>query len=401
MRNIIDKFRLQPTEEAMRAVVDEACRPDVKDDDIAYLATTLGKSGRVPVVPGSRPTADLASTGAPTSLSTLLAPLYLRAMGCCVPKLGVPGRPAGGVDVLAQVPGYRVKLTNSEVAASIERCGYAHFLAGGEHAPLDARLFRFRQRSGTQSVPALVIASLLSKKIAVGLEHAGLDVRVAPHGNFGLTWDEARRNAERFQRVAAIVGVKAVCFLTDARFPYQPFIGRGEALVALKDTFSGSGEPALEQHTRLCFAMACGTTGQAAGDLDGQTKAAERHFYENLSAQGSSQEAFDEYVDRIRTAHRFHAVAKEQGFLTVRLGPLRELFLRFQPTGLEIDVDFPDGIGMILHKSSGDFVRVGDLVATIRVAEDQWPSVERQLHEVLTISGTLEYEKGFERLSNG
>ena len=106
-------------------------------------------------------------------------------------------------------------------------------------------------------------------------------------------------------------------------------------------------------------------------------------------------------MDRIRTAHRFHAVAKEQGFLTVRLGPLRELFLRFQPTGLEIDVDFPDGIGMILHKSSGDFVRVGDLVATIRVAEDQWPSVERQLHEVLTISGTLEYEKGFERLSNG
>ena len=319
MRNIIDKFRLQPTEEAMRAVVDEACRPDVKDDDIAYLATTLGKSGRVPVVPGSRPTADLASTGAPTSLSTLLAPLYLRAMGCCVPKLGVPGRPAGGVDVLAQVPGYRVKLTNSEVAASIERCGYAHFLAGGEHAPLDARLFRFRQRSGTQSVPALVIASLLSKKIAVGLEHAGLDVRVAPHGNFGLTWDEARRNAERFQRVAAIVGVKAVCFLTDARFPYQPFIGRGEALVALKDTFSGLGEPALEQHTRLCFAMACGTTGQAAGDLDGPDQGRRKAFLRRVAARKHLT------IRGRETAHRFHAVAKEQGFLTVHA-----LFLRFQ-----------------------------------------------------------------------
>ena len=104
-------------------------------------------------------------------------------MGCIVPKLGVPGRPAGGVDSLAQIEGYSVNLKPMEVRRTIERCGYAHFLADTNHAPLDKQLFAFRQQVGAQNVPELAIASILAKKIAVGLQRAGLDIRVAEHGN--------------------------------------------------------------------------------------------------------------------------------------------------------------------------------------------------------------------------
>ena len=336
----------------------------------------------------------------PTSLSTLLGPLYLRAMGCSVPKLGVPGRPAGAVDSLAQLPGYKVNLTDDEVMACIERCGYAHFLAGGKHAPLDARLFQFRQRSGAQNVPELAIASLLSKKIAVGLKRAGLDVRVAPHGNFGGTWEAARRNARRFREVAAITGINAVCFLTDARFPYQPFVGRGESLMALKEIFSGTQDQLLGAHAKLCFAMACATTDCASGDLQGIMAAAAGHFYDNLLAQGSSQDAFDEYVDKVRNGHRYQFVAKDHGFLYVRLDRLRNLFLRFQLDGAVDGSVFPDGIGFVLHKNPGALVRPGDLIGTIRVAEEQWHSVEQQLDDVILISPTLEAGLGFEKVLN-
>lgn len=99
--------------------------------------------------------ADVASTGGPSSLSTLLAPLFLREGGAIVPKLGVPGRPAGGIDCLAQIPGYHSTLTPEEVEAVLASGGYAHFLAAGEMAPLDGRMFRLRQDCGAQAVPTL------------------------------------------------------------------------------------------------------------------------------------------------------------------------------------------------------------------------------------------------------
>lgn len=61
-------------------------------------------------------------------------------MGYIVPKLGVPGRPAGGLDVLVQIPGYRTSLSGKQVAAVIEACGYAHFEAK-TIAPMDNEFF--------------------------------------------------------------------------------------------------------------------------------------------------------------------------------------------------------------------------------------------------------------------
>jgi len=384
----------------MQALLEQTRSGQLSDLDIAHLATVLGNSGNVLSIGGTQSAVDIASTGGPTSLSTLMGPLYLRAMGRCVPKLGVPGRPAGGVDVLAQVPGYRVNLTGDEVLACIDRCGYAHFQANGEHAPLDARLFKFRQQSRIQNIPELAIASLLSKKIAVGLKRTGLDVRVAPHGNLGGTWEEARRNARRFRSVAAKVGIDAVCFLSDARFPYQPFVGRGESLVALKEIFSETKNQSLGDHAKQCFAMACATVDHPASNLNGATAVAKKHFCDNLEAQGSSQDAFDEYVEMVRNGHRFEYIAKDHGFLSVRLDRMRDLILRFQSAGAADDAVFPDGMGLVLRKNPGDLVRAGDLLGTIRLDEEQWYAAERHLDDVFVISNTLECGPNLELVMN-
>jgi pyrimidine-nucleoside phosphorylase len=97
----------------------------------------------------------------------------------------------------------------------IDQCGYAHFLAGAEFAPLDAALFRFRQKVGAQNIPALAIASILSKKIACGVKFAGLDVRTATHGNFGSDFSEAGDAARAFCAAATAAG------LTPGRLPYR------------------------------------------------------------------------------------------------------------------------------------------------------------------------------------
>ncbi len=400
MKALVDEFGREQTQATMSALVARVSEGPVSDEDIAYLATALGNSGKTfsATVPN---TADLASTGGPTSLSTLLAPLFLRAMEYVVPKLGVPGRPAGGVDVLAQVPGYRVRLTQEEVSACLEECGYVHFVASDEYAPLDARLFRFRQACGAQNIPELVIASILAKKLAVGLKRAGLDIRVAPHGNFGGNWALAKNNALRFESVSKIAGVDVVCFLTDARFPFQPFVGRGEALLALESILEGKATGSAAEHARTCFAMAGGAADCPRCDYKGMTAIAKAHFYANLRAQGGSADAFHQYVSDVRAGHKFELKADGYGFVSVYLEKLRDLIVRFQNTDALDGVEFPDAMGVILHRMPGEFVETGDLIATVRLPERQWKIVRQELREVIPVTERLESARGFERVRHG
>lgn len=398
---VVDRLVSEGTDGPMREVIEAVRVRRVTDDELAYLARALAGSESVAPLCHRTRAVDLASTGGPTSLSTLLSPIYLRAMGCCVPKLGIPGRPAGGVDVLSRLPGYRVNLSDREVRECIERCGYVHFLAGGAYAPLDARFFSFRQRAGAQDIPELAIASLLAKKLAVGLNRSGLDVRVAPHGNFGAYWEVARTNAQRFQRVAAICAVHASCFLTDARFPYQPFVGRGEALVAVSRVLSGTAVGLLGRHATMCLAMAEVLAPTRMADPVAVGSVARDCFYENLSAQGSSREAFEEYVERTERGHRFELISQQHGFLRVHMGRLRQVFLDFQSVELGEESVFPDSLGVVLNKEPGELVYAGDLMASIRVDEKDWHAVERQFHGAIFASGRPAELLGFEEISHG
>ena len=267
MNVAIEALRKAPSETAMAEVVRRARRDDVTNEDIARLARILAESGDLAPMWIGRPAADVASTGAPSSLSTLLGPLYLLSMGFRVPKLGVPGRPAGGVDTLAQIPGYKVNLTREDVHRCRDQCGYAHFLAGENHAPLDARFFFFRQRVGAQRIPEAGNCKHTFEKVAVGLHRTVLDIRVAAHGNFGCNWEEARENGRRFSAVAAILGIGATCILTDATVPYQRFLGRGESLLALRHSFNGTADAWLRRHATACLAMANSVASHEDVDL--------------------------------------------------------------------------------------------------------------------------------------
>ena len=99
--------------------------------------------------------------------------------------------------------------------------GYAHSLASENLAPLDARMFRLRQETGAQGVPVLVTASLLVKKLAVGAKYVCLDIRIAPHGNFGIDWASASRNARLFLEAANLLGINAFSVLADALWARQ------------------------------------------------------------------------------------------------------------------------------------------------------------------------------------
>lgn len=393
----VDRFIDEASPSSMDALIRHVRSESIADSDIAYLAQSCAIADGL-IWDQMDDAADVASTGGPTSLTTLLCPLYLRAFGHRVPKLGVPGRPAGGIDVLAQIPGFKFRLTSSEAADVLKTAGYVHFLAGKQQAHHDALLFAYRKKVNALNVPPLVIASLLTKKLVAGLSRVGLDVRVSSFANFGTTWHEAKDNAKRFCDVARILGISAVCFLTDASIPYQPYIGRGESLVALAHIFEGTGSPELNNHLNLCYAVARGTS---EFDVTRPTLSQVMdHFEENLVAQGASIHGFFEKVKSVVDKHQFALTASEGGFLAVDVEALRRVLVRSQNDLVSEANSFPDPVGVILKGTHGAYFNKGDVTATVRADTSVWPRLRTELAKALTICQTPMRSRYFEEVKS-
>ncbi len=349
------------TDVELVAVIEKA-RGGLSVSEIADLTHTLAISGET--LPIRDRAADVPSTGGPSSLSTLLCPPLLSASGWIVPKLGVPGRPAGGIDVLAQIPGYKISLGASEIQSILFSTGYAHFIANSNIAPLDARLFSLRQHLKAQAVPGLVIASLLSKKLAVGVKYVGLDVRVAPHGNFGRNMEEATKNAEQFCEVASQLGITATCFLTDASVPYQPYIGKKEALLAISHILTGQDNPWLNRHYAQCERMARETVQSTFSPSRVQMKEA---FIANITAQNGSEAGFWELSEQAAIDHRYAIEATSDGYPSYDLDGIRSVLVAQQKATTPPD-QFADPIGIILKVDTQEPVVKGSVLATVRGA---------------------------------
>lgn len=344
---------------------------------VARLAEALASSGSV--LRRGHLCADIASTGGPSSLSTLLCPLFLVGSGFTVRKIGVPGRPAGGIDVLGTLNGYRMTLTADEVNKGVAEAGYVHILAGETWAPADAALFRYRQQQGTQAVPALAMASLLAKKLAAGVGVAGLEARIAPHGNFGASADEGRRSALLYCRVAEMLGLDAVVVLTDASVPFQPYIGRGEALAALWKVVRNdmADDTWLAEHARLCSIMVEVVVNKAhsgISDVQSAGRQPVQVLTAHLEAQGSSITELVRRIDETLAQERRTLVADADGYVKFDLRRIRTIiggFAAAEDPG-DIESEFADPAGVRLLCPPGQRIRRGEPVVELR-SKFGWP----------------------------
>lgn len=348
-------------------LVDQARSRLYEPNEVAALARHLASSGEQLDWPG-QVIGDVASTGGPGSLSTLVAPLALRAEGVSVVKLGVPGRPAGAIDSLATLPGYRARSSSAQVRECIARCGYAHFLADERFAPLDAALFDYRKRTKNVAIPSLAAASLLAKKVAVGVRYVGLDIRVGAHGNFGTSIDEARVNAKLFCDTARLLNIQATAFISVGAAPAQPWIGRGESLLALSLAVGlleeGGPNSWLDSHIHECRRMAQCTL--AAGDMDANksdVRAVLRaELQAHLESQGSSIELLRDRAEQLLAASRTTIASETNGIVTFDLNAIRDALVDVQNSG----VGFRDPAGIELLVQTGTFVSTGQALARVR-----------------------------------
>lgn len=387
LKYLITSFINNKDDESMEKLVDYFEQPNISNEEIAELAIALAESGNMVRTEGA--VADIPSTGGPSSLTTLLCPLYLQIQGIKVLKLGVPGRPAGGIDVLACIPKYRVDFSFQEIVnfSKIDSC-YFHFLASSEFAPLDAKLFSFRKRVGKINIPYLAIASILSKKIALGVNLVGLDVRASTFGNFGYDVDQYRVNSKKFVDVAKIFNITAVCYISNANVPYQPYIGRGEALLALDSIFNNKMDAWLSLHNEYCINISKDLAQRAIGFCNNDSVACNilDAFKQNLQLQGSSYNYFISMIDYIKSVNRNTIVANAEGYIYYNLLYIRTILVEIQVLDSSETNVYTDPVGIILLKQNGAYIKSCDSIISIRCKEKYMGIVLSKINNMFVIS---------------
>lgn len=219
--------------------------------EISALTAAMMHSGRVLAhPPGSPPKVDKHSTGGiGDKVSLILAPL-LACDDLWVPMisgrgLGITG---GTLDKLESIPGFRVGLSEAESAAQLARLGVVMIGQTADLCPADKKLYALRDVTATVPSIPLIVASIMSKKLAETLDRLVLDVKYGS-GAFMQTRPEAEALAAALTSVGQEMGVKTTHLLTPMDEPHGLTAGNALEVAESVDTLQGRGPADLVRLT--------------------------------------------------------------------------------------------------------------------------------------------------------
>jgi pyrimidine-nucleoside phosphorylase len=274
-------------------------------DEAAVLTDAMVHSGvRLDLSEFAGTPVDKHSTGGVGDKTSLILAPLAAACGVVVPMMSGRGlgHTGGTVDKLESIPGFRTQLTLDEVRAAIRRNGCALISQTREIAPADRRLYALRDVTATiESIP-LICGSILSKKIAQGIEGLVIDVKVG-RGAFMKTEAHARQLASWLVRIAGFSGVRTQAVLTRMDAPLGRAVGNANEVVESIETLKGRGPEDLEMLSVELAARMLALAGQSA-DLDAarirvrkalESGAGLEKFRDIIEQQGGDPRVVDDY----------------------------------------------------------------------------------------------------------
>lgn len=357
------------------------CCNGMTPEETAALTLAMRDSGRVLNHDHvAKKKIDKHSTGGVgDKVSLLLAPL-VAAAGVAVPMVSGRGlgHTGGTIDKLASIPGYRTDLSLARFGEVLEQCGYAMLSPSAEIAPADARMYATRDISGTvESIP-LITSSILSKKLAEGIDGLVMDVKFG-RASFMKEEHDATALMEGLVSTGRAAGIEMSALLTDMDHPLGLAIGNSLEVLEVIQALDGNCPEDLREVT-----MALAVEMLLLAGVASDAKAAEatlshlwndgvvrQVFRDNLELQGGDVRVMDDPSLLGRAAHVVPVEATQHGFVT-DVDPLALGHIvvdlgggRRQPTD-EVD----PVVGIVLRKTLGDEVHAGDVVAFVHASTD-------------------------------
>jgi pyrimidine-nucleoside phosphorylase len=339
---------------------------------------------------GEAPKVDKHSTGGiGDKVSLPLAPL-LACCGVHVPMISGRGLGATGgtLDKLEAIPGFRTNLSTEEMQAVCRRVGCVISGATADLVPADRKLYALRDVTGTVPSIPLITASIMSKKLAEGLDALVLDVK---HGSgaFMKTLDQARELARSMVNTGHRMGVPTTALVTDMNQPLGRMAGNAVEVIESIDVLRGTGPADLVEVTLelgaelLVLAKREATLHAARSRLRTaiESGAGLAKFREMVVAQGGDLDAprpvapaqeilsaRDGCVASINTEHLGHAII-ELGGGRKKLGDV---------------LDHSVGLEMLVRL--GDEVEIGQPIMQVFAKPEAAAKVHAELLSAITIS---------------
>jgi pyrimidine-nucleoside phosphorylase len=207
-----------------------------------------------------KPKADKHSTGGVGDKTSLLIAPLVASCGVAVPMISGRGlgHTGGTLDKLESIPGYRVNLTVDEFKKVLNDVGYAMAGQTAELAPADKKMYALRDATSTVEAIPLIVASIISKKGAAGLDAMVIDVKVG-NGAFMREESRARELAHALVSTGNSCGIKTRALLTDMNQPLGRAVGNSlevkECIDILRGQTEASARPVLDLSVELSAHM--------------------------------------------------------------------------------------------------------------------------------------------------
>ena len=194
-----------------------------------------------------RPVADKHSTGGVGDKTSLIIAPLAAACGLAVPMISGRGlgHTGGTLDKLESIPGFNVNLTTEEFKAVIKKCGYAMAGQTAEIAPADKKIYALRDATATVPCIPLIVASIMSKKLAEDLDALVLDVKTGV-GAFMQKFEDSRALAEALVHTGKSFGVKTEAVISDMSQPLGMNVGNALEVYECLKILRGEVEPAMQ-----------------------------------------------------------------------------------------------------------------------------------------------------------
>ncbi|MEE9298997.1 MAG: thymidine phosphorylase [Acidimicrobiia bacterium] len=366
----------------MSAMLMAVFKEGLDDAELAAWTNAMLHSGEVlDFSHVAAPKVDKHSTGGVgDKVSIPLVPM-VAACGVAIPMISGRGlgHTGGTLDKLEAIPGFRTRLDPPEFTRILEQHGIV--LAGQSETlvPADRRIYALRDVSGTVPSIPLISSSIMSKKLAEGLDALVLDVKVGS-GAFMKDLDGARRLAETMVGIGRAHGTMVTALITDMSQPLGREVGHAAEIRESIEVLHGGGPADLAEIVYRLGAEMLVLGGVAADTAEGQTRlegvvasgAAFEKFREVVAAQDGDTAVVDD-PGLLATAASEHAVTADRGGVVTRANALDiGVGAMRLGAGRETKADVIDpGVGITVEVNLGDEVASGDVLATLHYNSDR------------------------------
>lgn len=329
-------------------------------------------------LPGKK--VDKHSTGGVGDKTSLILAPIVAAGGLLVPMISGRGlgHTGGTLDKLESIPGFNVNLAPDKMRAVLSQCGMVLVGQTEQIVPADKKMYALRDVTGTVESPALICASIMSKKLAEGIDALVLDVKTGS-GAFMKKEADAVHLAELMVETGNRMGKRMVALITDMDQPLGLYVGNALEIMECVEVLQGRGPADLRdlsiELSAWMFYLGDKTLSVDEGRKLAQDTISEGYAFEKFCEvtrlQGGDPEALRD-VRKLPAAHNQKEVrSKYDGYLQSMDCEQVGVASLVLGGGREKKEDAIDpAVGVVLHKKVGDQVSEDEPLCTLHFNAD-------------------------------